>query len=136
MYRYGDTKHPVLVQYCQTAFQHRTDGGQIMPTARFKTTVDAREHSDSRTQAVANCAKYLAYSDQTDVFGYHAHIESVSTSKTGKYQGQTKQVTFDWTAPIAHPDDFQLIEREMSQLSRVESHECVSNPLDEEKYNL
>lgn len=95
-----------------------------MPTAKFRTTVIARENPSSWGQAIANCSKYLAYGDQTDTFGYHAHVESAAPPTT-----DAPAVTFEWQAPVASPDDLTRLEGEMARLSRVESHECVSNPV-------
>jgi len=95
-----------------------------MPTAQFKTTLVARENPNNHEQAIANCAKYLAYADQTDTFGYHAHIESAVFRTTFDYPA----VTFEWRAPVASEGEITSVAAEMEQLSRVESHECVSNP--------
>jgi hypothetical protein len=99
-----------------------------MPTAKFETTVEvARASEHNREVAVANCASYVAYADQTDTFGYHGVVDDAVVIDAGPPNYYVETVTFWWTAPVANPDDIQKVADEMSRLSRVESHECITN---------
>ena len=90
-----------------------------MPLARFTTTVIAQDDDGTAEQHIANCAKYLAYADQTDTFGYHGHVRQTT------YQGDS--VRFRWKAPVVSNKELNKIREEMERLSRVESHTCTSN---------
>lgn len=92
-----------------------------MPVANFKTELTAKE-SDNRTMAVANAARYLAYSDQTDSFGYHGNIHDIS------YDGDV--VTLWWESVVVSPEELEAVNEEMKILTRVNVHECLSNPVD------
>jgi len=94
-----------------------------MPTARFTTVVVARENPESEQQAIANTSRYLAYGDQTDTFGYHAHVSEVRVAL------DEDAVVFVWEAPVSAPHNIRDVEEEFDHLSRVRSHECVSNPV-------
>lgn len=92
-----------------------------MPTATFKTTVSVSGESKGPGQvAVANCASYLAYADQTDTFGYHGKVYDL-------VMPTPMTVKIWWEAPVANRDEIQKVADEMSRLSRVESHECITN---------
>jgi hypothetical protein len=95
-----------------------------MPTATFKTvsscpSVPSRE---SEQVVIGAVSKYLSYGDTTDLFGYHGRIDSVEVSPRGD------SVVFEWSAPVSSPEDVQRLEDEMSSLSHVRNHECLTNP--------
>lgn len=96
-----------------------------MPLARFTTTVALSGDDGTAEQHIANCAKYLAYADQTDTFGYHGYVRQTT------YQGDS--VLFNWTAPVASTQKLEAIAEEMEQLARVEYHACTSNPVPAEQ---
>ncbi len=94
-----------------------------MPVAKFKTRVrPAPPSTDSVSKAVANAAKYLAYADQTDTFGHWGKITDTERWKNNE------AVVFWWQAPVANQEKINKMYREYSNLSRVLSHECISNP--------
>jgi len=92
-----------------------------MPLARFTTTIVTQGDDDSAEpqKHIANCAKHLAYADQTDTFGYHGHVWHTN------YQGDS--VRFRWKAPVVSDQELEALAEEMENLSRVEHHTCTSN---------
>jgi hypothetical protein len=95
-----------------------------MPTAKFKTTVRTSVQPNNKEQAVANCARYLGYADQTDTFGLSGYVESAVFRTTT----EEPSVTFLWTAPVSENEHIKQVENEMDRLHRVELHICLTNP--------
>lgn len=102
-----------------------------MPTARFRVTVSVREEvgdSNERGRVTADASKYLAYADQTDLFGYHGRVDNVTCNRRHNYAYES--VTLEFAAPVANKAELERWQSEMDQLSRVEKAECITNPIE------
>jgi hypothetical protein len=98
-----------------------------MPTAKFVVKVSVRKtvgDSNSTSMCAADAAKYLAYADQTDLFGYHGAVENVTCNK--KHRNAYGSVLITFTAPVAQESDIQSFLDECETLARVESAECLT----------
>lgn len=102
-----------------------------MPTARFVVEVSVSDRvgdTNSTSMVAADAAKYLAYADQTDLFGYHASIEDVTCNK--RYRNAYGSAFVEFAIPVAHKSDIEMFLSECERLARVETAECVSNPME------
>jgi hypothetical protein len=100
-----------------------------MPTAKFAVEVSVRDtvgDSNSPSKCTADASKYLAYADQTDTFGYHGAIESVTCTK--KHRNAYGSVLITFSAPVAQEEDIECFLDECETLARVETVECLTNP--------
>jgi hypothetical protein len=100
-----------------------------MPTAKFVVKVSVRERigdSNSTAMCAADASKYLAYADQTDLFGYHGAVENVTCNK--KHRNAYGSVLITFKAPIAQESDIRNFLDECEKLARVTTAECVTNP--------
>jgi len=95
-----------------------------MPSQAFEVIVGQPESIDSERVAIAESARYLAYSDQTDTFGYHGAVFEVNVFGGGDGEGWGIGLQFD--AVISSDDELKAFMDEMAQLSKVESVERVS----------
>ncbi len=95
-----------------------------MPTATFKTTSSCPSCPSRKSDEVVTAAivKYLAYADQTDLFGYHGVIEDVTVAP-----GNDSAV-IRWRAPVSSRDDIRALNSEMEHMSHVRDHVCETNP--------
>jgi hypothetical protein len=95
-----------------------------MPTAIFNVTVRNERYKEPipDRQVSADASRYLAYADQTDLFGYHASLVNTVVS-----EGQVF-VKFQFEAPVAQESDISQFLDECETLARVESAACVTNP--------
>lgn len=93
-----------------------------MPTARFSVTVTSQEFTSN--EALADVGRYLAYADQTDLFGYHGSIDNTSA----ELHDGIWHIDITFSAPVAREEDIQLFLRECETLARVEDAECLTNP--------
>jgi hypothetical protein len=73
--------------------------------------------------AVANAAKYLAYADTTDTFGYEGDVFDVNVydGEAGRHYG----IGLVFSAVILNDDALKRFMDEMTQLAHVESVERV-----------
>jgi hypothetical protein len=94
-----------------------------MPVEGFEVIVAVSETIDNREMAIADASKYLAYADQTDIFGYHGSLLYVKVH--GDEDGPFA-IGFQFAAPIESDDALKRFMDEMTQLSRVESVERIS----------
>jgi len=99
-----------------------------MPTATFSVRVSTEKWVGNKSELAGAASKYLAYTDQTDTYGYHGAIESVSCNKKNK--NRYGSVDIEFVAPVAQESDIQAFLDECDMLSRVERAKCISNPMD------
>ncbi len=89
-----------------------------MPTEAFEVIV-SQPGEMSEDVAVASAAKYLAYCDQTDTYGYHGDTFDVNVYGGGETQDYGIGLCF--AAPLPHDGELERFMDEMEMLSRVES---------------
>lgn len=94
-----------------------------MPVATFKVTVESSVAGEQN--AIAEASRYLAYADQSDLFGYHGSVDNVAATmqKSG-----TWIVAIEFTATVAAESDVEQFLDECNLLARVENAVCISNP--------
>ena len=93
-----------------------------MPAVEFRTKVSGATSNESESVIIAQSAAYLAHADQTGTFGFAKIREALVADVV---EGS---VWFDWKAPVSSKENIKQVAREFDTLSRVEQHECVSNP--------
>jgi hypothetical protein len=75
---------------------------------------------------IANAAKYLAYADQTDTFGYHGNVVHAHKMKTMNDDGSSN-VYMRILVPIPGDDYRQEFEDELDRLAHVRSYVMVDD---------
>lgn len=95
-----------------------------MPTEAFEVIV-SQSGEMNQNVAIANAAKYLAYADQTDTFGYSGDVFDVNMYG-GPTQEQDYGIGLCFMAPVPSDDDLKAFMDEMTTLAHVESVERLS----------
>ena len=70
---------------------------------------------------IANAARYLAYADQTDTFGYHGNVTHVHVMGYTNDDG-SKNVYMRFRVPIPGPDYMEEFEDELDALAHVRAY--------------
>jgi hypothetical protein len=95
-----------------------------MPLRKFEASVKVRDGhvtNTDRDTVVAEASRYLAYGDQSDVFGYNGAIEEVTVFEPIDSTGeQTVAITFQAMVPYGG-EAMHKMTQQMDQLSRVQS---------------
>jgi hypothetical protein len=93
-----------------------------MPVEGFEVIV-SQDGAQSENTAVANAAKYLAYADQTDTFGYAGDVFDVNVYDGNN--GMDYGIGLCFAAPIPSDDYREQFFDEMETLAKVETFERV-----------
>lgn len=94
-----------------------------MPTQAFEVIV-GQSGEMNQNVAIANAAKYLAYADQTDTFGYSGDVFDVNCYG-GAGTGEDYGIGLCFAATIENDAALKRFMDEMTQLAHVESVERV-----------
>lgn len=84
------------------------------------------EASLQSNSVIANAAKYLAYADQTDTFGYHGNVVHADKMKTMNDDGSSN-VYMRILVPIPGDDYRKEFEDELDGLAHVRSYVMVDD---------
>jgi hypothetical protein len=99
-----------------------------MPTAKFVVAVRVSTSTCPTSDiGIAEASRYLAYSDQTDLFGYRGKVESINTADVEN--SADGLVVINFTAPVTNQSEIEVWKKEMDALAKVETARCVSNPV-------
>jgi len=93
-----------------------------MPTEAFEVIV-SQPGEMSEQVAIASAAKYLAYSDITDTYGYHGDTFDINVY--GGDEDQDWGIGICFAAKIPHNGELERFMDELEMLSSVESFERV-----------
>jgi len=94
-----------------------------MPVQGFEVIVSVSGDVDSREIAIAEAARYLAYADTTDTYGYDGDTIDVNVYDGG--EGLDYGIGIHFVATIGNDDALKRFMDEMTQLARVESVERI-----------
>lgn len=94
-----------------------------MPTEAFEVIV-SQSGEMNQNVAIANAAKYLAYADQTDTFGYGGDVFDVNMY--GGSETQDYGIGLCFMASVENDDALKRFMDEMTTLAHVESVERLS----------
>lgn len=92
-----------------------------MPTEAFEVIVSVNSEISDEDVAIAEAAKYLAYADQTDTFGYSGNVVSVTV-----YGDDDLSVGLQFVTTIINEQDRGAFLDEMESLAWVETVEELS----------